>query len=450
MFVTIRNLPRDYAWGARRAVSALLGTSGACLPTPDEAPQAELWLGSHSGAPSEVVTGDGQAPGAGATLDRWIADDPRRALDAFADGLHAGAEGRLPFLLKVLAADGALSLQTHPRLDTAAAGYAAEEAAGIPRDAPHRNYRDPLHKPELLLAVTDRFRALAGFRDPSASAAEVRGLTRSNVSAADSVELLRFAEALDALTEAPGASQGEGFAKLVAALLAGERAGLVRAVTHACQSDAAVDGGAVPQFVATVRELLGQYPGDPGVVIAGLLHRIELRRGEAIFLEAGTLHAYLEGVGIELMAASDNVLRGGLTSKHIDVPELLRTLDASVIPEPRVTPSIPAPGVAVFAPPVPDFALTTVSPAELAQGVPARLPLRGPGIALATTADWQLEGAESRHLLRRGEAVYITPDEAELLVAPVPGTEREDAGIGAYAGGGLVLATLGESAVPRR
>ena len=174
-------------------------------------------------------------------------------------------------------------------------------------------------------------------------------------------------------------------------------------------ADPAFDG--VPEF-ETVRDLSRWYPGDPGIVLSLMLNRVTLRRGEVLWLPAGNIHAYLTGVGVELMASSDNVLRGGLTPKHVDVPELLRVLDFRPIPAPYLAPQRVAPGVEVFAPGVPDFALTVVD-LDAAAGV-AAIELGGPAIALSVRGDAQLEGAASRSALARGEALYITPDESPL------------------------------------
>jgi mannose-6-phosphate isomerase len=169
----------------------------------------------------------------------------------------------------------------------------------------------------------------------------------------------------------------------------------------------------VPEF-ETVRDLAGWYPGDPGIVLSLLLNRATLRRGEVLWLPAGNIHAYLSGVGIELMAASDNVLRGGLTPKHVDVAELLRVLDFRPTPVPYLAPHRVAPGVEVFAPGVPDFALTVVD-LDAAAGV-AAIALDGPAIALSVRGTAELEGAAGRSALARGEALYITPDESPLAL----------------------------------
>jgi mannose-6-phosphate isomerase len=385
VFVGIANTPRDYAWGSDGAISELLGTP------PTGAPEAELWLGDHPGSPSTVVGSDG-----------------RTLIDV--------VDGRLPFLMKVLAAKSALSLQAHPTMEQAAEGFAREESAGIPLDAPHRNYRDASHKPEILYALSERFEALCGFR----SADDVRGVIR------------RLIE-VDAATAAPSAPApppsilhtwldrmaGDESIPLVFEWLITRGPGVDELVARVCElsADPAFDG--VPEL-ETVRELAVSYPGDPGIVIALLLHRVTLRRGEVLWLPAGNIHAYLSGVGVELMASSDNVLRGGLTPKHVDARELLRVLDFRPMPVPLLPPERVAPGVEVFAPGVPDFALTVV---DLdAAGGAATLSPRGAGdhdkhdgaaIALCVAGSADLSGPADRVRLDRGDAVYLV-DESPL------------------------------------
>jgi mannose-6-phosphate isomerase len=357
MFVEITNTPRSYDWGSTTAIPELLGTA------PTGRPEAELWLGAHPGSPARLVGRDG-------TLADMV-------------------EGRLPFLLKVLAAASNLSLQAHPTTEQAEAGFAAENAAGIPLDSPERNYKDPFHKPELIYALSDPFRALCGFR----AVAEIRTLLLP-VSGDARIALL-----LDRLID--DSSLRGVFEWLISR---GDRvdeviAGVIEA--SAVEDDPAWD---------TVRFLADRNPGDPGIAISLLLNSVSLTPGQVLYLPAGNIHAYLSGLGIELMAASDNVLRGGLTSKHVDVPELLKVLDFRPLPVPYLEPEQPQPGVAVFRPDVPDFVLTVVSPDAAIAGT--TLPLTGPAIALCTSGSVSLSG----HDLERGHALYAA-DERSLAVS---------------------------------
>ncbi|QEO13523.1 mannose-6-phosphate isomerase, class I [Agromyces intestinalis] len=398
MFVAIRNTPRDYAWGSTTDIAGFLGVE------PSGGPEAELWLGAHAGSPAQIV--DPAQTGGASDLAAWIQFDPHTAL-----GAESAAEGRLPFLLKLLAAGGPLSLQAHPTPDQARAGFAREEAEGVPIDAYDRNYKDAFHKPELVVAVSETFDALSGFRPLG----EVR----------DILELLRRADASDA-APAPGALDlleqhlDIGLADTVEWLLrdgrgedTGQAVWVVERVVRLARSREAEESAYADSF-ATVVDLSVAYPGDPGIVISLLLNRVRLRRGEALFLAAGNIHAYLHGLGIELMAASDNVLRGGLTPKHIDVSELLEVLDFTPMAPPRLEPERASPGVLTFRPDVPDFVLHRVEPGE---GGSSSIELDGPAIVLVEGDAVRLEGALGGVDVPRGGAVYITPDEGRLSVS---------------------------------
>jgi mannose-6-phosphate isomerase len=300
-----------------------------------------------------------------------------------------------------LAAERPLSLQVHPTVAQARDGFARENAAGIPLDAPQRNYRDASAKPELIMALADGFEALSGFRPVSDSIAVVREFSRAAAGAGDEA----------------GATALMAFAVRVA------EKGLADAATFALTESSAVDltnsvfavarreGGDVdPRDRETVRWLADAVGSDPGILIALLLNRVTLQAGEALFLGAGNLHAYLCGVGIEVMAASDNVLRGGLTSKHIDVPELLRVASWEPLAAP-VWPATPeGPGVVAFHPPVDDFALYRVSDPEPTAVVGAR----GPGIVLALDGALTVAGSGSHTVLERGAALFVSADEFPL------------------------------------
>ena len=411
MFVAIDNTPRDYAWGSREAIASYRGVM------PSGEPEAELWLGAHAGSPAKIV--DPTSVGHG-DLAAWIAADPSTALGS---GLAAG--GRLPFLLKVLAAAEPLSLQAHPTPQQARTGFEREETEGVPIEAYDRNYKDPFHKPELIVAVSETFDALSGFRPFD----EVRGI----------VEVLRAADAASSDPE-PGAialldshlSGDDPLRATVEWLLrdgrgedTGEAAWVTERVVALAESELAQDSDFALSF-ETIGRLSEFYPGDAGIVISLLLNRVRLTRGEALYLAAGNIHAYLEGLGIELMAASDNVLRGGLTPKHVDVGELLDVLDFTAIDPPRLAPKDVAPGVVVYRPDVPDFALYRVEGDSEAVVVP----VAGPSILLAD-GDARVSGVYGSITLARGEAAYVTPHEGALTV---------------HGTGGLWVATTGPTA----
>lgn len=384
MFVPLRATPRDYAWGSPTAIAELLGSE------PSGRPEAELWLGAHPGAPTPIA--DRSTVGGHADLERWLAADPAAL----------GGRASLPFLLKVLAAAHPLSLQAHPDLGRAAAGFADENARGVPIDAPHRNYKDALHKPELIVALRDGFEALCGFRELAATDALLGELVASapDPAAAARIDLLR------GMVAAP-----DGLRDTVRILLEQLPGGLLDALVV---SAAAPGSGAFDAERALVGRLAEEYPGDPGVAVALLLNLVTLDAGEALYLPAGNIHAYLRGIGVELMAASDNVLRGGLTPKHVDVPELLEVLEFEPRPVPWLTPTDLGGGLSLFVPDVPDFELLRVDLTDEPAGQESSFRLPGPGIAIATDGSVRIDGATSSSELGRGAYAFITPDEAEL------------------------------------
>jgi mannose-6-phosphate isomerase len=410
MFVRIGNTPRDYAWGSTSAIAELLGTE------PSGKPEAELWLGAHAGSPSTIL--DPGAVGGAHDLAEWIERDPVAALgvnvNAKATAGEAGS-ARLPFLLKVLAAAGPLSLQAHPSPAQARAGFDRENAEGIPLVSPNRNFKDPLHKPELIYALSPTFEALCGFRAVTESLAVFDALVAaagdaSDVSSDAQAALAGFRDRL-----ASGAGDSANSADSSEPVLRGAVAWLLAGGEDVDALVAAVVRTAAELALEPVGALAEAYPGDPGVVLSLLLNHVTLRRGEALYLPAGNIHAYLSGLGIELMAASDNVLRGGLTPKHIDVPELLAVLDFSPIAEPRLAAETAALGVEVFRPDVPDFALVHIElGADVAE---AKVPLPGPAIILCIDGLVEVIGAGADPavaVLRKGESVYVTPDEVSL------------------------------------
>jgi mannose-6-phosphate isomerase len=391
MFVEIDNTPRDYAWGSIHAIADLLGRPASGQP------EAELWLGAHPGSPSRIVRAE-QAGGA-RDLAEWISLDSPTVL---------GGATSFPFLLKVLAAQTALSIQAHPSMSQAKAGFARENDEGIPLDAPHRNYRDASHKPELIFCVSETFDALCGMREAAQASDVIRGFVhQGDAFDLPTDELVTLADFV--------MENSDDVADVVAMLLEPHSP---RAAAIVAQL-VAVAGVVAPMSVieadaSTVRLLSAEYPNDPGIAVALLMNRVKLRRGEALYVEHGIMHAYLSGLGIEIMAASDNVLRGGLTSKHIDVPELLSVgvfrPSQPVILDARKL----APGVDLYAPGVPEFELlhvrvTESNPVEV-------LHIDGPAIALCINGQARIEGSSFGADMRRGSAIFITPDEHSIAV----------------------------------
>ncbi|UYO98184.1 mannose-6-phosphate isomerase, class I [Microbacterium sp. M28] len=357
MLLGLSNVPRDYAWGSTTLIADLEGRS------PSGAPEAEVWFGDHSGDPADLADG--------------------RTLDAVTGG-------SLPYLLKILAAADPLSIQVHPTIAQAKDGWARE--AGLAADDPTRNYRDDNHKPELIVALSDRFEALGGLRPID-----------------DTLRLLGALGDGPAVNALRAHLTGEGgLRSTIAWLLSGDADAEVEEISAALATASALEFDDTLSAIRTVAE---RNPGDPGVVVALLMNHIVLRRGEGIFLRAGLLHAYLSGLGVEIMAASDNVLRGGLTPKHIDVPELLSILDAT----PGIVPVLQPGDTAVTAYPVDvdDFALRRVT----LDGQPVVVDVVTPAMVLATAGSVTVAGADAvAHAVAVGTALLAT-DETTLTLS---------------------------------
>lgn len=393
MILEIENDPRPYAWGEVDAISALLGRPGSGQV------EAELWLGAHRGSPSRIKNRD--LVGGAHDLAEWIEREPESVL-----GKELAATLRLPFLLKVLAAGSSLSLQAHPKIAQARAGYDRENLAGMPLDDIGRNYRDPFHKPELIVAISERFDALCGFR----SKAEARDIV-ATIAAIDDAS--PFAQP-DLVGELDGrVDDSAGLDVAVEWLLRG--GDVVTALVEHLVRLASYRGVTLEPLVSdaldTLLELADSYPGDPGVAVSLFVRRIRLRRGEALFLPAGNIHAYLYGVGIELMAASDNVLRGGLTRKHVDVDELLTVLDFKSDSTPRLDPDPVAPGILGFSPEAADFRLYRIA---LGETTDATVCIDGPAIVLSLDGRGFVQGQKSGVSFGCGTSWFVTPEESAL------------------------------------
>ncbi|WP_027345529.1 mannose-6-phosphate isomerase, class I [Hamadaea tsunoensis] len=334
----LTSIIQPYAWGSRTAIAALQGRPAA------DGPEAELWIGAHPSGPSRLPSGP---------LDQAIADEP----SLLGDAVEQRFGPRLPYLLKVLAADAPLSLQAHPDLDRARSAYAAGDV----------NYVDGNHKPELLVA-TEPFDALCGFRPADASAKVLDALGIPALAVV--VDLLAagdLRQAVETLLRWPAGERRE----LVAAAAAHPLAG----------------------------ELAARYPDDMGVLVALLLNHVTLEPGDGIWMPAGNLHAYLRGVGVEIMAASDNVLRGGLTPKRVDVDELLAVLRFEPLLDP-ILPAVPVrDNVVTWPVPVDDFALHRITGT-------ATLDPEGPRTVLCLRGEFTVTDDAGPTMLRGGEAAF--------------------------------------------
>lgn len=372
--VRIENPIRDYAWGSLTSLAGALGTE------PSGRPQAEMWLGAHPGDPSRLADG-------GLRLDQFLAARP--------DLLGASAErfgGQLPFLMKLLAAAKPLSLQVHPTMAQARAGFARDEAAGVALNDPLRTYKDPFHKPEIIVAISP-FQALCGFRSPRQAREELVDLFGEAMSAsAVGVEL----EAALSLADEPAALRA-AFALIMS--------GRPEVRSLAALAVQAASTSATP-LAGTIRWLGEHYLDDPGVLGAALLNRVDLMPGEALYLSSGNIHAYLSGFGIEAMAPSDNVLRGGLTPKHVDVAGLLEIVRFEAISPFRVEPAVSqwhGGELRSYRPPVAEFSVHIIQIESGARTLPE---LAGPSVLVVMSGRVELRADRDALVLERGQSAF--------------------------------------------
>ncbi|HEX6335904.1 MAG TPA: mannose-6-phosphate isomerase, class I [Jiangellaceae bacterium] len=375
MPLILSNPIRAYAWGSPTVIPELLGVP------PTGEPQAELWIGAHPGAPSIV-----ELDGSRVTLAELIEKDPEGTLGP-ATLRRFGP--RLPYLLKILAIDQPLSIQAHPTIEQAELGFAAEEAAGVPIDAPQRLYRDRMHKPEMIVALTD-VTALLGFGQP-----------------AESADLMAELDVPD-LRDDAATLRKAGLEPVVRRWLLmpdDEVAVRVAAVVEAA-------GSSTTDLGHLIVRLGERYPSDRGVLLALLMRHERLRRGEAVFIPAGVPHCYLTGVAVEAQASSDNTLRAGLTPKHVDAAELARVLRYEAEDRLRVLPQRVGSHQAVFAPPVDEFEL-----AELAlTDTPITLGAGEPRVVLVTAGSAQVSAGGGTVRLARGRAAFVPAGEGAATI----------------------------------
>ncbi|WP_164519780.1 mannose-6-phosphate isomerase, class I [Nocardioides ferulae] len=384
---------RPYAWGSRTHLPRFRDEE------PGDGPQAEMWIGAHPGDPSLLPDGT--------RLDDRIREHPLATVGPASAELFGP---RLPFLVKALAAAEPLSLQVHPTSERARIGYAEEEAAGIPLGAPNRRYQDPFHKPELIYALT-RFEGMAGFRDTEKSAAILRlfGLPWAD-ELSWRLEDGPAYQTLHAVVAEMLAMSGDPLRDLIAQL--GDAAVRAEERSHSTRMPSgrryrertSVEREGTRVFAQTAA-LAKRYPDDPGVLVTLLLNHVVLAPGEAMFLDAGVVHAYTSGFGVEVMASSDNVVRAGLTPKYVDVPELLDIASFTPIPPPLWEPTLVRRGVLCFDPPVTEFALFVVEPPE--GELVEQLADTGPRTVLALDGTVTVHTAAGSSEISRGHALFL-------------------------------------------
>jgi mannose-6-phosphate isomerase len=392
---------RPYPWGSRRGIAELQGR-----PVPAAGPEAELWMGAHPSGPSGLARRADK-------LDAFIAADPDRELGP---QVVARFGPRLPFLLKVLSAAQALSIQVHPSREQAQAGFRADNDRGLALDDPARNYVDDWPKPELLCALTP-FEVVAGLRTPADAAGILRALAVPELQplAADLAPSAP-ASAAPGVEPAPAAQEAEpapaDLARVLGVILDWpDPDRLVSDVLAAC-GPLAAGTGPYAETCASALRVADDHPGDLGLVAMLLMRHLVLQPGQALFMPAGGLHAYLEGTGIEVLANSDNVVRAGLTPKHIDVPELLKLLDPAVT-VPILSSCAVAEGLSSYDSPAPEFRLYRLDLAA----TPLELPGTGPRILLCVDGAVALHSDSGSVFLDQGESCFISAADAPVRAA---------------------------------
>lgn len=384
----LTNVVKHYDWGSMTAIPTFLGAEA------DGRPVAEVWMGTHPDGPSRVR---------GRSLRDVIDDDPTGAVGP---RVSARFGDRLPFLFKVLAASRPLSLQVHPNADQAREGFAREEAAGVDRHAPERSFHDDQHKPEMLYALT-RFEGLSGFRQP-----------RRVIELLDGISGPLAAQIRDTLVADPTRTGIQRAFELTVCRRGEVSREEIDETARSCEArlDALEDGGPGARAYGTLVALAHWYPTDPGAIASILLNRFSLAPGEAMYVPAGVVHAYLGGLGLEIMASSDNVLRAGITPKHVDVEALLActVYDDGAPSRPNVVPG--AEGKPdVVRPPADEFALAIIRPTASSRVHYATQD--GPRIVICTAGAVALRTAGGAEVaLTKGETVFVRHDEGRLEV----------------------------------
>ncbi len=377
MIRQIHNSARTYAWGSKTLIPNLLGEESSNQPV------AEIWFGTHDGSPSVL------------TQNKEIL-------------LSEELSGhKLSFLLKLLAADEPLSIQAHPNAEQAKEGFARENQLGIALDAPERNYKDDQPKPEMIVALSDEFHALCGFRDISESLQLLELLSGAPLGDVD------FKARVNSWIEA---LRNEGLAECYRKIMgsAGQLHDFSKEFVLVAEALLQTKNN-YPESLRTALTLNEKYPSDVGVFVSLIMNHVVLNKGQALFLPAGNIHAYMGGLAVEIMAASDNVLRGGLTPKHVDLIELERVLDFRSVDVPYVHPVALNNWASDYPVPEADFALLKleINPEESSQ----TLKIPGEAIALCVSGQITVISGDDSVILAPGQAAYINePAKSVTLV----------------------------------
>lgn len=377
-----------YAWGSVDLLPALLHMRS------DSRPVAEIWMGAHPALPSSI-----EVDGHEVDLDEFVEHHAQQALGA---GIVSRSGAHLPYMMKLLAAGQPLSLKVHPTREQAERGYDREDAAGIPLSDPTRNFRDRSHKPEMLYALTP-FEMMCGFRPVDVIWDLLAGLGVA--------ELAPFIESLDR------ADPSEALRLALTALLTGETREQ-QVVTRAVVASACARSTQRPEY-RLVQDLSEHFPNDIGIVASLFLNYVRIAPGDSVFIGAGLLHSHIRGLALELTVTSDNALRAGLTSKHVDVPELL-DLVSFTSQAPAQPPAVHLGDASIFLPPVADFALWTYRPASDADfGTLVTLhgPSVGARIAVCCAGHCTLTCHGERLVLTPGQSAFVSDADGPIEIS---------------------------------
>ncbi len=411
-FYPLKNKIQHYAWGSRTAIAELTNR-----PFPTETPEAEMWMGTHTKGESEVNINGRWVP-----LSKLINDDPAGVLG---DDSERRFSKNLPFLFKVLASEQPLSVQAHPDKEKAAAGFFRENALNLPRDDPGRNYRDGNHKPELICALRP-FTALSGFR-PVHEIIDAIGKYCPGT----------LPRELELLRKSPHKNGLRRFFQSIMTLPHDQRKACIDEALRFC--DPAGERELEETWMKTLFE---KYPYDIGILSPLLLNLSVLKPGQALFLSAGELHAYLYGLGIELMANSDNVIRGGLTPKHMDVDELMNILDFEGRETGVIEPEAVDAFESVYPTPASEFQLSAIS---LDNSGISRNCSKSPEILLCVEGRALLFNEHNSIHIEKGDSVFVSAGaheyrlegKAAIFRAKIPDAEKGTGSRGQVSGGRL-------------
>ncbi len=396
MVLKLINQVQNYSWGSTDYIPALLGENF------NGAHCAELWMGDHPRGSSSVIVDNRKI-----LLDQLILKNPKSILgnDTSRFGSH------LPFLFKVLSAASPLSIQAHPNKIQAETGFLDENTRNIPLDAFNRNYKDDNHKPEIICALTN-FTAMCGFRKIKTIEVNFKKLNS-----------FVYKNQLENCFNSGIENNTEVFFSTLMRIEKKDLRNLIESALVWAGNNNSIEASLVKKFAAL-------YENDPGVLAPLFLNVFILKPGEALYQGAGELHAYVEGTGIELMANSDNVLRGGLTPKYIDVPELLKVLNFKYTEKSILNPKEIKSGIFEYETISREFVLKTYSVGqnnilkiENNSSVEIILCVKGNAVIHTKDGDFTIAKGES-FIIPVSSGSYALSGVAEIYSAGIPGTKE--------------------------